>query len=142
MSAFRTLCLTAVVLLAACARPQRTAPAAAPPLLSSVQATAFGSDSVRFTLQVTNTATVPTALNFTGGQSFDFVVSRDAQEVWRWSAGRMFAQGVRSEPLAPGETRTYTAVWAPATRVPGPYVVRGILTAQNARTEQVTPFTL
>jgi hypothetical protein len=143
--ALRPLFLAGIVLLAACARPSPPAPrstAAGAPLLASLQASTFGSDSVRFTLQVTNTGETPMTLSFASGQSYDFVVSREGRQVWRWSAERVFTQALRSETLGAGETRTFSEVWTPATRSPGRYAVRGTLTARDARAEQTTDFTL
>ena len=143
MTATRPLAIAALALLAGCAQPE---PAAAPgggsPLLASVHATTFGSDSAVFSLQLTNTAATPLRLEFSSGQQFDFVVLRGAQEVWRWSGDRMFTQALQSEALAPGETRTYTATWAPLPGSAGEYTVRARLTARNAPIEQTTSFRL
>ena len=137
------LAIAVLGLLAGCAPPE---PAAAPtggsPLLASVHASTFGSDSAVFALQVTNTASAPLRLEFNSGQQFDFVVSSGAREVWRWSAGQMFTQALRSETLAPGETETYTATWAPLPGSAGEYTVRALLTARNAPVEQTTRFRL
>jgi len=108
-------------------------------LLASVKATPFP-DSVHFVLQVTNTSAAPVTLNFSSGQLFDFMVSRDGREVWRWSAERMFTQALRSERLDAGDTRTYTAAWRPSPRTPGEYVVAGVLMATNQRVRQETRF--
>ena len=141
----RLIGLTAVALLIGCAPFDPGADAAAAdasPLLASVKASTFGADSAVFSLQVTNTAAAPLELRFSSGQTFDFIVSRGAQEVWRWSSEQMFTQALRSETLAPGETRTYTATWVPVPRVSGEYTVRARLTAQNVQTEQTTSFRL
>ncbi|MBW3629490.1 MAG: hypothetical protein KY464_09350 [Gemmatimonadetes bacterium] len=145
MSAFRLLGLTAAALLVGCAQLDPGAAAESsdpPPLLASVKASTLGTDSALFSLQITNTAATPLELRFNSGQSFDFVVTRGAQEIWRWSSEQMFTQALRSETLAPGETRTYTATWAPVPRVSGEFTVRARLTAQNAQTEQTTSFRL
>jgi hypothetical protein len=143
MTASRSLAIAALALLGGCARPE---PAAAPdggsPLLASVQATTFGSDSAVFSLQVTNVTTAPLALSFSSGQQFDFIVLRGTQEVWRWSSEQMFTQAFRTETLAPGETETYTATWAPLPGSGGEYTVRALLTARNAPVEQTTRFRL
>lgn len=50
-------------------------------------------------------------LRYPTGQRFDIVALRGANEVWRWSGGRVFTQAAGTEVLAPGECRTYTATW-------------------------------
>ncbi|MBV9774512.1 MAG: hypothetical protein JO040_11215, partial [Gemmatimonadetes bacterium] len=85
-------------------------------------------DSVRFVLQVTNAGTQPMALDFSSGQSFDFVVQQDGRELWRWSGDRMFTQALRSETLAAGETRTFSATWNPPAGLHGELVATGFLT--------------
>ena len=143
MNASRLLALGALALLAGCTQPDPPAsPGGASPLLSSVQASTFGSDSAVFALQVTNTASAPLTLEFGSGQSYDFVVLRGTQEVWRWSADRMFTQALRSETLPGGATNTYTATWAPLPGSGGEYTVRATLMARNAPVEQTTRFRL
>ena len=157
MSAFRLVALAALALVTGCAPPGPPAAPLASPLLSSIKATAFGSDSVAFSLQVTNTgsaplvvlsmpvartASAPLVLEFGSGQEFDFVVSRGAQEVWRWSADRMFTQAMRTDTLDADETRTYGATWTPPPGSAGEYTVRGLLATRNVRVEQTMQFRL
>lgn len=111
------------------------------PLVSSLQVET-GPDSVRFVLQVTNAGPAPVTLEFPNGQSFDFVVTQDGREVWRWSADMMFTQALRSETLAPGETRTFDAMWSPPAGTSGDFVARGFLTAREHRAEQQMSFRL
>lgn len=121
------------------ARQERNGSPQESPLLASVQASTAG-DSVDFLLQVTNTSTEPVRLEFTSGQSFDFVVTRDGAEVWRWSADRMFTQALRSEMLAAGATRSFNASWMPPPGARGEYTVTGALTVSNHEVEQSTRF--
>lgn len=109
------------------------------PLVSSLQVEP-SADSVRLVLQVTNAQDAPVELEFRSGQSFDFVVLQGERELWRWSADRMFTQALRSETLAPGETRTYTASWAPPAGLRAELVARGFLTAAGHRAEQQSHF--
>lgn len=122
--------------------PAGDAAAAASPLLTSVQARAFGADSVQFTLQVTNTTDSPVELSYPSGQSFDFIVSRGGREVWRWSQGMMFTQALRSETLAAGATETHAATWTPSAGARGEYTVVGLLTARNAGASRSATFRL
>jgi hypothetical protein len=111
------------------------------PLVSSLQVETRG-DSVRFLLQVTSTATEPVTLTFPSGQSADFMVLQGDRELWRWSADRMFTQAIRTETLAPGETRSYEAVWTRPAGVRGELVARGVLSAREHRVEQQSHFRL
>ena len=111
-----------------------------PDLLPSVQVTT-ANDSVEMVLQVTNTTESPVELTFTSGQSYDFVVYDGAgTEVWRWSSEQMFTQALREERVAPGETLTYSAIWAPAPGTAGEFEVVGILTARDREVSQRTEF--
>ncbi|HEX8244027.1 MAG TPA: BsuPI-related putative proteinase inhibitor [Longimicrobium sp.] len=125
------LALAALALLSACPRPQppaAPAPSPAPgegaaggsagPLVSSLQIQATA-DSVAFTLAVTNATRQPLTLEFRSGQSYDFAVADGGREVWRWSAGLMFTQALRSETLAAGETRTWRESWRPPAELRG-----------------------
>jgi len=123
------LAFAALALLAACVRTQPAAPAgpgggeagaaaAGEPLVTtlSVEPTA---DSVRFLLQVTNATQGPLTLHFRSGQSYDFVVTDGGRTVWSWASDMMFTQALRSETLAPGETKSYTETWRPAASLRG-----------------------
>ncbi len=82
---------------------------------------------IRFTM-VNKTGT-PIRLEFTSAQRFDVTIG-DARgnEVWRWSAGRMFAAVMGHETLGPEDPRlTYEAVFK-GSLAPGPYGVRAWLT--------------
>jgi hypothetical protein len=117
------------------------APQGGEPLASSLQVAPAG-DSVSFVLQVTNAGPAPVALTFPTGQSFDFAVSRDGREVWRWSADRSFTQAVREESIAAGETRRYEASWRPPAGTHGALAARGWITARQVRAERSTGFAL
>lgn len=114
-------------LAAACNPPVAAAPAPHPageaagggaPLVVTLQTDA-AADSVRFTLQVTNSSAEPVTLRFSSGQSYDFSVRDGATEVWRWSGDMMFTQALRDETLAPGQTRSWSEVWRPAAGLRG-----------------------
>jgi len=76
-------------------------------------------DSVRFLLQVTNATQGPLTLEFRSGQSYDFSVTDAGRPVWSWSQEMMFTQALRSETLAPGETREYRESWHPSAELRG-----------------------
>jgi hypothetical protein len=146
----RVCLVLALPLLVACApasapeaihEPAREGDAMQTGLASSLHAESFG-DSVRFTLRITNTSGRPLELTFPTGQSFDFVVTQDGRQVWRWSDDMMFTQAIRNERLAAEETRTYSETWRPRPGMRGEFTVQGTLTAQQHRVEQRTTFRL
>jgi len=118
----------AMAFFAAACRPAPAAPApttapgdgagAAGPLVTTLQ-TAAAPDSVRFTLQVTNASQQPVTVHFSSGQSYDFSVSDGGSVVWRWSEDHMFTQALRSEALAPGQTRSWSETWRPPASLHG-----------------------
>lgn len=131
------LALAALAFLAACVPPDPAAPAAPStgnesaggttgPLVASLSVVPTA-ESVRLLLQVTNATQAPLTLRFSSGQSYDFTVSDGGTSVWSWSAERMFTQALRSETLAPGETRSYEETWRP------PASLRGKLLSATAR---------
>jgi len=88
-------------------------------------------DGVGFTYDVTNAGDEPIELQFSDAQETDLVVE-DAHgtEVWRWSAGRMFAQMLQQKELGPAETATYEFEWDDPE--PGEYEATATLAATNA----------
>ena len=69
-------------------------------------------EPVTLVLTVRNRADEPRSLTLPSSQTHDFAVSAGAgDEVWRWSAGRMFAQMLTEVTLAAGESRTFSETW-------------------------------
>lgn len=67
---------------------------------------------VTFGLHVTNRSGKQLELPFSSGQTHDFAVLDSAgREVWRWSTGRMFTQGMQNKVLAAQETATFEESW-------------------------------
>ncbi len=75
------------------------------------------------------TASEPVTLQFNSGQRFDFIVTKGAEEVWRWSADQFFTQALGEESLSAGDALRYQAQWTPAEE--GSYRVVGMITASN-----------
>ena len=97
------------------------------------EASAFRSgETITLVVTIRNRAAAPRSLTFSSSQTHDcFIyaaapkdagVPKDAggdsggdaggrREVWRHSAGRMFAQVITDLTLAPGESRSFTATW-------------------------------
>ncbi|MEX2582082.1 MAG: BsuPI-related putative proteinase inhibitor [Gemmatimonadota bacterium] len=132
----------AIVLMVACVpQPAEVGPVEEDTLLSSVQVHTTR-DTVSFVLQVTNTSRSTVVLTFPTGQTYDFLVRRNGQEVWRWSAGQMFTQAMQEVRLSPGETVTHQAAWAVPAAADGEYEAVGILPAIDDRVEQAARFEL
>ncbi|MBW3589405.1 MAG: hypothetical protein KY429_08290 [Actinobacteria bacterium] len=80
------------------------------------------------------TAFHPVTLQFSSGQRFDFVVSKDGEEVWRWSGDQFFTQALGEESLSAGDELRYQAQWTPTEE--GTYEVLGLVTATNPEFEE------
>ncbi len=80
------------------------------------------------------TASEPLTLQFSSGQRFDFVVSKEGEEVWRWSADQFFTQALGEESLSAGDELRYEAQWVPTEE--GSYEVLGLVTATNPEFEE------
>ena len=84
------------------------------------------------TLLVLNRSPQPVSLTFRNAQRYDIVV-QDAKgdPVWRWSAGRMFAQVMGEETLQPtrGEVAYRITVREPFPQ--GRYTVIGMIPAEE-----------
>lgn len=97
--------------------------------------------TARFALQVKNVGRKHVELKFPNGQAYDFVVLDDSgREVWRWSTGRMFTQGVQNRLLGSGEAMNADGAWA--TGKPGRYTVVARLNSTNFPTEERSEFVL
>lgn len=91
------------------------------------------SDRITLAVIIRNRSNVPRTLTVPSSQTYDCIVyAGDNKEVWRWSAGRMFAQVITELTFAPGESRTFTATWDLTDRTgsplsPGDYSVVGLV---------------
>lgn len=96
--------------------------------------------SVRFTLNVKNASRKHVELRFPNGQVSDFAVLDSAgREVWRWSSGRMFTQGVQNKLLGSGQSVEADAAWNAGAK-PGHYTVVATLNSANYPAEQRSEF--
>lgn len=71
---------------------------------------------VGFSLTAHNTTQATQTLRFSSGQSFDITATPEAAKTekdagWRWSHGKIFTMALRTEKLAPGQAKTWTATW-------------------------------
>jgi hypothetical protein len=112
----------------------KTAPKLDSHLIVTVQPTA-----IQFALGVKNVGKKHVELTFRSGKSYDFVVVDSVgREVWRWSAGRMFTQGVQNKQLSSGDSMNAREAWtAPA---PGRYTAIATLNSTNFPTEERADF--
>jgi intracellular proteinase inhibitor BsuPI len=95
--------------------------------------------AVRFVLDVTNAGAKHVELDFVSGQAYDFVVVDSVgREVWRWSADRLFTQGVQNKQLSRGESMQARETWTrPA---PGRYTAIATLRSANFPVEERADF--
>lgn len=97
-------------------------------------------DRVSFVFTVENDGDEPATLSFRDARTADFAVLDGNDERWRWSQGRMFAQMLQSEELAPGESVTYEAEWQNPKS--GSYMAVSTLEAENQECEARTEFSV
>ncbi|MEX0873599.1 MAG: BsuPI-related putative proteinase inhibitor [Actinomycetota bacterium] len=69
--------------------------------------------AIRFTLRLTNATGKGEKLTFPTGQHYDFWVQEGGEEVWRWSADRVFTQEITNDEIEPQGTLVLTETWAP-----------------------------
>ncbi len=94
---------------------------------------------VEFALSVTNTSDHRVELAFTDGRTRDFAVfDAEGREVWRWSRGRLFTQGMQATLIAPGDSVVYAERWTPA--APGRYTLVAQLRSENYPLTRQTSF--
>ena len=144
----RHLCIPAVALacmvaglglagLAAGQEAPRTDPFSEPAFGASLSTNkpAYGAgEPIRITFEVFNRTPTAVRLKFASAQRFDFVIANAAgNEVWRWSAGRMFATVMGQETLGPDSPRlVYEATFA-GELAPGAYRIKAWLTDGTRR---------
>ena len=64
-------------------------------------------EKVIMTLKVKNVDRIPHTLKFNTSQRYDFAVSYNGNEVWRWSDNKVFRPVTGTIILKPGQTITY-----------------------------------
>ncbi|PCR89566.1 BsuPI-related putative proteinase inhibitor [Natrinema ejinorense] len=93
-------------------------------------------DAVLFVFTVTNSGSERVTLQFSDACNAEFVLEDGDEEIWRFSDGRVFAQMLSSETLAPGDETTYEAEWSDP--VPGEYTAVAALRARDGTCEART----
>lgn len=96
---------------------------------------------VRFAIEVSNESRKNVELDFADGRTHDFVVLDSAgREVWRWSAGRMFTQGMQNRLLEAHDAVVYAERWTPPAK--GQYTLVAQLHSENYPVQQRVAFSL
>ncbi len=87
-------------------------------------------EPILFTLKVMNDASKPISLSFPTAQRFDLLMqNQQGREVWRWSAGRWFAQMLGEEVLKPSGGELLYHATVERTFPHGVYTVQAIVPA-------------
>ena len=96
---------------------------------------------VRFAIQVANDSRKRVELNFPTGRTHEFVVLNDkGKEVWRWSEGRLFTQGMQNRLLDANDSVEYAERWShPAA---GRYTLVAELNSGNYPVKEQVEFSL
>jgi hypothetical protein len=95
---------------------------------------------VHFAFDVSNTGGKHVELSFPSGKSYDFVVMDSlGREVWQWSDGRMFTQGVQNKQLGTGDSMKVDGTWR-AIPQPGQYTAIATLNSTNYPVKQQVDF--
>ncbi len=87
-------------------------------------------EPVHVAFEVANPGTTPVTLQFTSAQRFDMAIADEAgRDVWRWSAGRMFAAVLGEEVLHSSDSSrlAYEAIFS-GVLSPGAYRIRAWIT--------------
>ena len=92
-----------------------------------------GRESITFAVTIHNRSDAVRTLTLPSSQTHECIVfSGKSEEVWRWSAGRRFAQVITELSFAPGESHSFTSTWDLTDRKgaplpPGDYRVVGLV---------------
>jgi hypothetical protein len=102
----------------------------------------IAANEVRFAFNVTNIGKKHVELSFPNGKSYDIVVVDSlGREVWHWSTGRMFTQGVQNKQLGTGDIMRVSETWKRPTQH-GHYTAIVTLNSSNYPIEERADFTL
>jgi hypothetical protein len=97
--------------------------------------------SVRFAIEVTNDSRKRVELTFPDGRTHDFsVLDANGREVWRWSTGRLFTQGMQNKLLDAHDSAVFAERWQPSQ--PGRYTLLARLNSENFPVQQRVEFAL
>lgn len=83
--------------------------------------------TVRLSINLQNNSGRDETLRFSSGKRYDFYVTKDGREVWRWSQGRAFIQALTTEVIPGAVGKRYTETWQPQS--PGTYTAHAVVEA-------------
>jgi hypothetical protein len=99
-------------------------------------------NDVTFQLSVTNFTAKMLEIRFPNGLTHDFyVVDANGKEVWRWSKGRMFTQGIQNKLLKSRSTTIFDEKWNPE-GLEGEFTAVAVLRSNNHPVESRVTFRL
>ena len=93
-------------------------------------------EPIKLSLAVKNISEHHVTLTFASSKQYDFIVTREGHELWKWSNGQMFAMVLTRLVLDPQESRSFEADWLQTDRTgqqvqPGLYEVIGTLAVRS-----------
>jgi hypothetical protein len=122
--------------------PRRRANAKVEAKIKSNLKVDVASREVRFALNVANVGPKHVELSFPSGKSYDFVVVDSVgREVWQWSTGRMFTQGLQNKQLGTGDVMEVAEAWKSQPQ-PGRYTAIATLNSSNFPVEERVEFVI
>ena len=111
--------------------------------LTADKATYARGEPITFTLRVVNGSSRPVRLGFRTAQHFDLVMEDgQGREVWRWSAGRLFAQVLGEETLGASGGEFLARATAEGRFPAGTYTVKGTIPALEGSLSASTTVTV
>lgn len=123
--------------------PQSGDPSSLKATLASDKPAYTPGEPITFTLRIVNSTPRPVRLSFRTAQRFDLVMEDGrGHEVWRWSAGRLFAQVLGQETLSASGGEFVAREAVGGTFPPGTYTVKGIIPAQEGALSARTTVTI
>jgi hypothetical protein len=103
---------------------------------------AVSKHALRMALVVTNTGKHFAEVRFPTGQAYDFVVVDSVgREVWRWSRGHLFTQGVQNKQIGAGETMRVMETMTDTLK-PGRYTAIAVLKSENYPLQERVDFVM
>lgn len=97
--------------------------------------------AVRFAIAVSNDSRKAVELDFPDGRTHDFIVlDASGREVWKWSNGRSFTQGMQNRLLDAHDSVVYAESWRPPNK--GSYTLVAQLHSENYPVRQRVGFAL
>ena len=111
-------------------------------ITSSFDVKVADAEHVTFSLALTNFTSKMMEVRFPNGLTHDFyVIDASGKEVWRWSNGRMFTQGIQNKLLKSRGTTIFDEKWNPE-GLEGEFTAVAVLRSNNHPVESRVSFRL